>query len=107
MTRHEMRRAWYQVHKWIGLILAVLGLGIVWNLVMVLRLSPEVRWIETLPPPPARRPRHPHRQRATVDGKERLPQPEQVMSDKAIRVRPYMRRDRHNRTRASPPLVGE
>ncbi len=36
-----------------GLILAVLGLGIVWNLVMVLRLSPEVRWIETLRQPRA------------------------------------------------------
>ncbi len=36
-----------------GLILAVLGLGIIWNLVMVLRLSPEVRWIETLRQPRA------------------------------------------------------
>ncbi len=36
-----------------GLILAVLLLGIVWNLVMVLRLSPEVRWIETLRQPRA------------------------------------------------------
>ncbi len=36
-----------------GLILAVLGLGIVWNLVMVARLSPEVRWIETLRQPRA------------------------------------------------------
>ena len=31
-----------------GLILGVLLLGIIWNLVMVLRLSPEVRWLETL-----------------------------------------------------------
>ncbi len=36
-----------------GLILAVLGLGIVWNLVMVARLTPEVRWIETLRQPRA------------------------------------------------------
>ncbi|NPD68461.1 flagellar motor protein MotA [Lichenicola cladoniae] len=36
-----------------GLILAVLLLGIIWNLVMVLRLSPEVRWIETLRQPRA------------------------------------------------------
>jgi hypothetical protein len=36
-----------------GLILAVLLLGIVWNLVMVVRLSPEVRWIETLRQPRA------------------------------------------------------
>ena len=36
-----------------GLILAVLGLGIVWNLLMVARLSPEVRWIETLRQPRA------------------------------------------------------
>ncbi len=31
-----------------GLILAVLLLGVLWNLSMVLRLAPEVRWIETL-----------------------------------------------------------
>ncbi|MCQ8240883.1 flagellar motor protein MotA [Rhizosaccharibacter radicis] len=36
-----------------GLILAVLLLGIAWNLLMVLRLSPEVRWIETLRQPRA------------------------------------------------------
>ena len=36
-----------------GLILGVLALGIIWNLVMVLRLSPEVRWIETLRQPRA------------------------------------------------------
>jgi hypothetical protein len=45
-----------------GLILGVLALGIVWNFVQVLRLSPEVRWIEMLrqpraglAPPPAPR----------------------------------------------------
>ena len=37
-----------------GLILAVLGLGIIWNLLMVARLSPEVRRIETLRQPRAR-----------------------------------------------------
>ena len=36
-----------------GLILAVLLLGVLWNLVMVLRLAPEVRWIETLRQPRA------------------------------------------------------
>ncbi|WP_419729785.1 flagellar motor protein MotA [Lichenicola sp.] len=36
-----------------GLILGVLALGIIWNLVMVARLSPEVRWIETLRQPRA------------------------------------------------------
>ena len=36
-----------------GLILAVLLLGIIWNLVMVLRLTPEVRWLETLRHPRA------------------------------------------------------
>ena len=36
-----------------GLILGVLALGIIWNLVMVWRLSPEVRWIETLRQPRA------------------------------------------------------
>ncbi len=36
-----------------GLILAVLLLGIVWNLIMVLRLTPEVRWLETLRHPRA------------------------------------------------------
>ena len=36
-----------------GLILGVLALGIVWNLVMVLRLTPEVRWLETLRHPRA------------------------------------------------------
>ncbi|MCQ8279037.1 flagellar motor protein MotA [Acetobacteraceae bacterium KSS8] len=36
-----------------GLILAVLVLGIGWNLLMVIRLTPEVRWIETLRQPRA------------------------------------------------------
>ena len=36
-----------------GLILGVLALGIIWNLVMVLRLLPEVRWLETLRHPRA------------------------------------------------------
>ncbi|WP_428390825.1 flagellar motor protein MotA [Lichenicoccus sp.] len=36
-----------------GLILFVLALGIVWNLVMVVRLTPEVRWLETLRHPRA------------------------------------------------------
>ena len=36
-----------------GLILGVLALGIIWNLVMVLRLSPEVRWLDTLRHPRA------------------------------------------------------
>ncbi len=36
-----------------GLILGVLALGIIWNLVMVLRLTPEVRWLETLRHPRA------------------------------------------------------
>jgi hypothetical protein len=36
-----------------GLILAVLLLGIIWNLIMVLRLTPEVRWLETLRHPRA------------------------------------------------------
>ena len=36
-----------------GLILGVLALGIVWNLIMVLRLLPEVRWLETLRQPRA------------------------------------------------------
>ena len=36
-----------------GLILFVLGLGIIWNLVMVVRLTPEVRWLETLRHPRA------------------------------------------------------
>ena len=36
-----------------GLILAVLLLGVLWNLAMVLRLAPEVRWIETLRQPRA------------------------------------------------------
>ncbi len=36
-----------------GLILAVLLLGVLWNLVMVLRLAPEVRWIEALRQPRA------------------------------------------------------
>jgi hypothetical protein len=36
-----------------GFILGVLALGIIWNLVMVLRLSPEVRWLETLRHPRA------------------------------------------------------
>ncbi len=36
-----------------GLILGVLALGIIWNLVMVLRLAPEVRWLQTLRHPRA------------------------------------------------------
>ncbi len=36
-----------------GLILGVLALGIIWNLIMVLRLTPEVRWLETLRHPRA------------------------------------------------------
>jgi hypothetical protein len=36
-----------------GLILGLLALGIIWNLVMVLRLTPEVRWLETLRHPRA------------------------------------------------------
>ena len=36
-----------------GLILFVLALGIIWNLVMVVRLTPEVRWLETLRHPRA------------------------------------------------------
>ncbi|GEB36036.1 flagellar motor protein MotA [Gluconacetobacter liquefaciens] len=34
-----------------GLILGILALGIVWNIRMVLRLIPEVRWVETLRQP--------------------------------------------------------
>ncbi len=36
-----------------GLILGVLALGVLWNLAMVWRLAPEVRWIETLRQPRA------------------------------------------------------
>ena len=36
-----------------GLILGVLALGILWNLVTVARLNPEVRWLETLRHPRA------------------------------------------------------
>ncbi len=36
-----------------GLILSVLALGIIWNFVQVVRLSPEVRWVETLRQPRA------------------------------------------------------
>ena len=36
-----------------GLILGILLLGIIWNLVMVLRLTPEVRWLDTLRQPRA------------------------------------------------------
>ena len=36
-----------------GLILSVLALGIVWNFIQVVRLSPEVRWVETLRQPRA------------------------------------------------------
>jgi len=36
-----------------GLILGVLAIGILWNLFIVVRLTPEVRWIETLRQPRA------------------------------------------------------
>ncbi|WP_342627018.1 flagellar motor protein MotA [Nguyenibacter vanlangensis] len=36
-----------------GLILAILAFGIMWNIRMVLRLLPEVRWVETLRQPRA------------------------------------------------------